>query len=187
MSTGLRMLPLPLAFEPLPLELDPDGAIAARFARILASWEWTRYLPGCQAKGATGGVDCVRFVAGVLDELYGFARVPIDRLPQDIALHRPKGARAAMRKILRIYSPHERVTGIAVQPADILVVGEPRGGPGHAMIVGPRRNTLWHATPIGVHYTGFGQYAGRAVVHEVYRMRDRARWALAPSSVAEVT
>jgi len=174
-SSHLRCLPLPFAWETLPLDVDPDGAVAARFGSILSSWEWTRYLPGCQRKGQ--GVDCVRFVAGVLDELYGFARAATDRLPQDIALHRPEGARAAMRKILRIYSPHERVTGISVQPGDIFVIGEPQGGPGHAMIVGPRKNTLWHATLLGVHFTGFGQYAGLTTVHEVYRMRDRARWA----------
>ena len=182
---SVRIVPIPYAWEPLPSELDPEGATAVRLARILASWEGTRYLEGCQGKAQ--GVDCVRFVAAVLDELYGFARVPTDRLPQDIALHRPGSARAAMRKILRIYSPNERVSGITTQPGDVFVIGEPDGGPGHAMIVGPRKNTLWHATPIGVHYTGWGQYAGQAVVHEVYRLSDRERWAAANASLLEAT
>lgn len=179
----VHIVPLGYEWEPLPLDLGDAGV---RLASILAGWEGTRYMEGCQAKG--GGVDCVRFVAGVLDDLYGFARVPTDRLPQDIALHRPRSARAAMRKILRIYSPNVAVAGIAVQPGDVFVVGAPSAGPGHAMIVGPRRNTLWHATPIGVHYTGWGQYEGIATVHHVFRMADRERWdSTRAADVLEVT
>lgn len=178
----VRIVPLPHVWEPLPAPLE---AVGPRLRAILDSWARTPYMEGCQGKGQ--GVDCVRFVAAVLDELYGFRRVPTDRLPQDIALHRPRTARAAMRKILRVYEPNEEVRGVTLQPGDVVVVGEPSGGPGHAMIVGARKNTLWHATPAGVHRTGWGQYDGVAVVHHAFRLSDRHRWVEAGAAVAEVT
>ncbi len=175
--TIVRVVPLPFTWEGLPAELDAGGAVTAKLERILGTWEGTPYMEGCQAVGSGGGVDCVRFVSGVLDALYGFQRVPIDRLPQDMALHRPESARAAMRQILRIYEPNVEVKDGRAQPGDVVIVGEAQGGPGHALIVGTRKNTLWHATQsIGVHFTGFGQYARVAVVHAVFRMADREQW-----------
>lgn len=149
----------------------------ARLERILDSWEGTPYVPGQQMKGA--GVDCVRFVCAVLDELYGFARVPLPELPGDISLHARETAIAAMRFIMKIYEPNEQVMDGHLEPGDILVVAPPNGGPGHAMIVGARENEVWHSTDRRVQMTGIGTLDNGMNgwrFYAAYRATDRERW-----------
>lgn len=156
-----------------------EAAIAqARLQRILEAWEGTPYVPGQQMKGA--GVDCVRFVCAVLDELYGFSRSKIEDLPGDIALHSRGTAVAAMKLIMSIYEPNMSIDDGSLEPGDILVVAPPAGGPGHAMIVGGRENELWHSTQHRVQMTGIGfitaAYHGWRLFG-AYRACDRERWA----------
>ena len=61
-----------------PLQGFPEATAAQdRLQDVLRGWEGTPYRAGAQAKGRDGGVDCVRFVCGVLDELYGERRSAI--------------------------------------------------------------------------------------------------------------
>ena len=156
----------------------PEASRAqARLAGILDSWEGTPYAPGQQMKGA--GVDCVRFVCGVLDECYGSKRIPVPELPGDIALHQRGTAIAAMRFIMELYKPNAAVTDEVLEPGDIVVVGPAGGGPGHAMIVGARTNELWHSTDRRVQMTGLGflqQHSHGYSLFGVYRALDRERW-----------
>jgi cell wall-associated NlpC family hydrolase len=142
----------------------------------LRSWDGTPYLPGQQAKGPKGGVDCVRFVAAVLDELYGKV-TPIETLPQDAALHARATAVLAMKRIITLYRPNERVADDTIEPGDVLVTSQPGGGPGHALIAGPRRWTLWESTLDGVHFTGWGGIVAAGYrLEAVYRPQLKASW-----------
>lgn len=142
-----------------------------RLATILEKWRGTPYMAGQQCLGA--GVDCVRFVAAVLDELYHRAPVPIATLPPDAALHSREGAIAGMKRIRELYMPNDAIEDGSIEPGDVLVTGPRNGGPGHAMIVGPRPSELWHAAGDAVHMSGLG-FAGETKVFRVYRMRDRS-------------
>jgi len=162
---------LGLKWEPMPW-----APVQERLKQVLGPWLGTPYMKGQRCKGS--GVDCVRFVTGVLDELYGFERVSAPKLPQDVALHSRATAIGAMKALLEIYPFHEEVTGPMIQPGDIIVVGPLKGGPGHVMIVGPRRNTLWHShQPIGVQITGLAFNEQEQEVFKIYRLQDRHSWA----------
>ena len=113
------------------------------------------------------GVDCVRFVCGVLDELFGLD-TDARTLPQDVALHQPRLARAAMKRIMSLYSPFVSVTDLRLVGGDVLVVGERDGGPGHVMIVGFEPWTIWHATKPCVQKTGFALPSSQKVFR-IYR------------------
>jgi cell wall-associated NlpC family hydrolase len=154
--------------------LTPQASAALEAA--LCAWEGTPYLAGQQARGPKGGVDCVRFVCGVLDELQN-KRTPVHTLPQDAALHARATAVLAMKKIITLYRPNDRVTDGTLEPGDILVTSREGGGPGHALIAGARRWTLWESTLDGVHYTGWaGITASGHRLEAVYRPADKARW-----------
>lgn len=146
----------------------------AALAAALLPWEGTPYLVGQQTRGA--GVDCVRFVCGVLDELYG-KKTPIETLPQDAALHVPGRATVAMGRIWKLYQPNIEVLDGTIEPGDILITGRLGAGPGHAMIAGPRRWILWESTNDGVHYTGLGGIAASGhVLSHVFRPLNKRKW-----------
>jgi hypothetical protein len=151
-----------------------SGQALARLAAVLAPWEGTPYAPGQQCRGV--GVDCVRFVIAVLDELTG-KQTAIRTLPPDSSVHNPAAARERMELISQAYAPYLEVTDGVVEPGDILVTGPLHGGPGHVMIVGNQRNVLWHATAPRVQKTGFRafHFFGHRVFH-VRRLADR-NWA----------
>lgn len=148
-------------------------SIRVRFGESLESWRGTPYMAGSRCKGRLGGVDCVRLVTGVLDELYGFERVAPDLLPQDAAMHDRDGAFRVMRALRRLYAPNRIVTDFSIEPGDMVVTGDLGAGPGHGMIVGHRPNEVWEATGSGVHRTGAGMLRA---VHRVYRQGDRRLW-----------
>lgn len=170
MTAGIQLRSLGLKWSPWPYE----PATAERLERILLSWEGTPYRVGSCQKGV--GVYCTAFVAAVLDELYRRPPTPLPDLPNDIAFHNREGAIAGLRYFLRRYPVCWRIeNGQPVEPGDILITGPQGGGPGHAMIVGTRPNTAWHATDAGVHFTGLAapvQYR----FHGAYRFVDRADW-----------
>lgn len=152
---------------------DTLQAQNARLGSILAHWEGTPYLDQQPVAGAQGGVSCFGFVCAVLDALQGRAGETIVGLPPDIGLHDPETARAAMRWFLKRYAVAP-VSGIGIQPGDILVIGHGKAvNPGHVMLVGPRKNALWHSTEdAGVHYTGLSLPRG-SLHHSTYRMLNR--------------
>jgi hypothetical protein len=145
-----------------------------RLEKVLVSWEETPYVPGQQCKGA--GVDCIRFGCAVLDELY---RRPLTDLPiraADASMHDREGSFSVMRQIIRRYPDHITVEDGSVEPGDILVVGPRAGGPGHMMIVGHQRNTVWQASADRVHFTGL-YLPDSATLFRTFRMVDRENWA----------
>lgn len=136
-------------------------------------WRDTPYMSGNQCPGS--GVDCVRWVTAVLDYMYGREPTDIKTLPTDGSFHDKKGAVRAMIHIKRLY-PHCKMIRDDVQPGDLVIVGSPGGGPGHAMLVGTKPNTLWHCTPNdGVVETGWSLVVGNQQIFRVYRAKDRAR------------
>jgi hypothetical protein len=135
---------------------------------ILHSWEDTPYLAGQQEKRV--GVDCVRFVTAVLDELLHIHRTAIPRLPQDTAMHSRRGAISTMRLIRKLYPPAQIVRNHCIEPGDILVVGYESGGPGHALIVGAQKNTIWQAGSVSVHQGGIGLISRVQRLFRIYRL-----------------
>ena len=156
------------------LNQEQTEQLARRVDLILKSWEKTPYRLGESCKGR--GVDCIHFMSGVLDELYGFPREAIAKLQGDTCLHSPKSAKAAMRVIIRTYSSHKRVTDDTIEPGDALVTGPINGGPGHVMIAGTL-NRLWHATlNNGIEQTGSAYRPDLETLHEIYRATDKEKW-----------
>lgn len=159
---------LPLLWTPRPWD--------ARVTAVCAGWLGTRYGKGQQAKGRF--VDCIRFLAGSMDELYGWVRERFDRLPADMSLHDRDGAIAAMRRFLRLYEPNDALEPQAdgswrVESGDVLIVGPASGGPGHAMIAGGQQSELWHVEACGVVRTGCGIHGD---LHGIFRVLDKELW-----------
>lgn len=163
-----------LTWRPMTAELRTVQLQTYRLDRILRDWAGTPYVEGMQGEGQ--GVDCVRFVYAVLDELHGFERKDPWTLPQDSAMHNREGAFRTMRGICERY-PHERVMDGTLEPTDVIVTGPKGGGPGHALIVGPRRWELWHATLTDVHRTGKGFLDNpENELFRIYRMTSKEQW-----------
>ena len=159
-----RHLPLRLPWLDL-----PEPALGA-LRSVLLAWEGTPYSAGQACKGV--GVDCVRFVCEVLRELGGLDKIPLVDIPSDASMHSREGSIAAMKKIMLAYLPMERVG--STQPGDIVVIGPIHGGPGHGMIVGHQKNTLYHAAPSGVNMTGMGLIPGYKIFG-IFRA-DKSEW-----------
>lgn len=147
-----------------------------RVHKIASSWENTKYMPLQSRKG--GGVDCIRFVCGVADELYGYSRGPAITLPPDQSLHDREGAIAAMKALCRRYEPLADVTSDPfIEPGDIIVVGPVGGGPGHAMIVGGYRGHVWECLQEqGVQRSGMPAFGDILELFRIYRVLDKHKW-----------
>lgn len=144
-----------------------------KIARLLRMWEGTPYLEGQQVPQA--GVDCFRFVCGVLDAMEQVSR-DIEHIPADQSMHDRAGALAAMRSVMERYAPYEIVLNNTVEAGDVLVTGPKGGGPGHAMLVGPTPGHLWHVPGPGkaVCRSGSGFHGE---LHRIYRVADKdKRW-----------
>lgn len=174
----MKLYSLTLGWEPLPAEL---GNAQARLGEALEAWRDTPYLSGQRLRGV--GCDCIGGVFGVIDDIDGRPRALDPMLPPDTALHDKASAYAAVVAIRRIYAPAERLRWesgrLVSQPGDLLIVGTNDGGPGHLMIVGVRKNTIWHAAGRGSRFdqTGWSLGDGFERLFAVYRLGDRHRWA----------
>jgi len=147
-----------MLYRPLNLQWCPlligDGDISEdyarsqraerRLARILNSWRDTPYAAGQGHRGV--GTDCVRATVMILAEWMRWQAPKLNTLPADAALHSPITAVRGLRAIRRALPANRRIRTLRVQPGDVLITGHPKGGPGHAIIVGTRENTLWQAT-----------------------------------------
>lgn len=157
--------------------------ITDRLESVLQSWKSTPYGLGQQCKGVA--VDCVRFVCGVVDEMYQQPYQSIERLPDDIAFHSREKAIDAFRMIMRLYPDHRSVRSDHVEPGDIVVCGSKSGGPGHAMIVGTEQSILWHSNTHKVAKTGLAfPQAGMYYLHRVLRVNDKDKWLECSPSVS---
>lgn len=168
---------LDAVWEPMPIEL---ASAQDRLGRALGAWSGTPYLSGqrlCQI-----GCDCIGGVFGVIDAVDGRQRAQNPSLPADAALHSPRTAYRAVVAIRRIYEPASRLRRVDgrlhVQPGDLLIVGASGGGPGHLMIVGVKKNTVWHAAGRGARFeqAGWALGTGYERLFAVYRLDDRDRW-----------
>ena len=141
---------------------------------VLLAWLGTEYGSGQRCRGVAA--DCIGFACGALDDVDGRSRAKDPRVPADVCLHDPERARAAIRDLLEVYEPWEPVRDL-LQPFDLIVAGPAGGGPGHALLVGPRRNTLWQCSQArGVHWSGWALGPGYESLHAAYRLGDRERW-----------
>lgn len=173
-DVGLRWRALNLGGGDFASDRVRERLIERRLARILGEWEGTPYVAGQRMKKV--GVFCTAFVASVLDELYRQEPTQLPALPIDISFHSKEGAMGGMRWFLRHYPNHVAVDNGILEPGDIVITGPVGGGPGHAMIVGPRENTIWEANGLGgVRYTGL-TLADQYVYFGAFRLTDREVW-----------
>lgn len=150
-------------------------AINHRLETFLLLWRGTPYLDGNQCPGY--GVDCFRFVCGVLDSLEGKKR-HLDFIPRDQSMHDREGASRAMRTVLEMYRPFETVDNGQVEPGDIFITGANGGGPGHALIAGLSQGELWHVPGPNkkVRMTGTGI---NGQLFRIYRVSNKLeRWGI---------
>lgn len=161
-----------------PLKIDglteqQNREILDRLEMILFSWKGTPYSPNKRVKKY--GVDCIRFVTGVIDELCGIEHVPCRTLPSDISFHDKATAMAGMKTFVRNYD-FVKVTTRLVQPGDVLITGPNNGGPGHGVLAGIVPNTLFESSfGVGVHQIGLSiNDTYRLFGH--YRQRNRNQW-----------
>lgn len=180
----IRYYPIARPWQPLSIE-DPRAAhlIHLKLAVLFQQWQGTPYMAGNQC--IQKGVDCVRWVTAVLDMMYDRAPTDIQTLPSDGSFHNKRGAMKAMIKIKRLY-PHCKVLrDEPLEPGDLVIVGPPGGGPGHAMLVGTEKNTLWHCAPLsGVCKTGWSLIVGNQHIFRVYRAKDRVKLWTSPYIVS---
>ena len=156
------------------LTAEAAAAVEKRVDAILESWVETPYQAGQRARGA--GVDCVRFVSAVLDDLFREERIPLPRLPQDLSMHDAAGARAAMRQFMEAYAPNENVLrSREVEAGDVLIVGV--RGPAHAILVGSKPAHLYEAGSRRVIRTGLSTLRAPTRVFAICRPLEKFRWA----------
>jgi len=157
---------LPFTFDPKPW----DQAVET----VCQSWVGTPYKLNRCVKGARGGVDCVHFVAAVLDELYGieFSK-NLKSLPPDACVHNRRGVMKAGRALLEAYPSHARVEDGTVQAGDLVLTGPVSDTPttSHLLIAG-KKGKLWQCSNVGVNFTGYGMPSSEMLVG-IYRASDK--------------
>ena len=162
-----------------PLNLTWQAATlpyADKLRAILESWKDTPYMVCQQEKRV--GVDCVRFVAAVWDEMLARPGDQIPRLSRDASLNNPRKTMEFMRMLLERYAPVEELTNkhYVVEPGDVLVVRARGGGPGHVILVGPDQNTTWQAGTRKVVRSGWMLLDRYQVLSHWFRYGDRSKW-----------
>lgn len=154
-------------------ELNNPTALAA-LERVLAAWDRTPYREGQDKKGA--GVDCVRYVGRLLDELRGKPPTPIITLRGDAAMHSFARAAAVVESLKVSFDPVEQIRDGILEPGDIVVLAY-GGGPTHAAIVGPKRGTLWEAGQPHVRMVGTATLdRNDTQLYRHYRPLDKSEW-----------
>jgi len=147
-----------------------------RLNAVIDSWEGTRYLDGHAARGV--GVDCVRFVDCVLQELFRVKLPPLPILHPETSIHCGREV-VRMGLLIRDRFASETIRhprACMLQPGDVVVQRwRTNRYPGHVGIV-DARGKLWHSTQnSGVH---FGSLAGGKFVNvRCYRPDRKSSWA----------
>ena len=169
----IRYYQIPLQWQDISIENKKKRErIRYRLMMCFFVWENTPYMAGNQQ--LSSGVDCVRWISAVLDEMYQRWPTNIKTLPSDASFHNRLGAIKAMHQIRKLYPNCITIRNGIIEPGDLIVIGPPGGGPGHALLVGTEPNTLWHCTPnSGVTRTGWSLIVGQQQIYRVYRAKDR--------------
>jgi cell wall-associated NlpC family hydrolase len=160
-----------------PLKIDGFSAeenhqASGRLQSILKCWEGTPHMDGQQCKGR--GVDCVRFVAAVIDEMAG-THTPLEHLPRDASFHNRERCIGAFKRFFTLFDGCKVPDEEPKQPGDVLVTGPANGGPGHAIILGSD-GQLWQSLD------EVGGYAPEMLSNQQYkykatmRVSDRTKW-----------
>lgn len=144
--------------------------------KCVLSWKGTPHMDGQCMKGR--GVDCVHFVAAVLDELEGTTTL----VPKKAKLTGVFSREESMKVCRAIARAHDHTTlhhpkATDIMPGDVLVVAaEPNGSsPGHVMIAGVEDGSAWHVTSgSGVSMTGIGGYWKDVLM--VWRPTNKEQW-----------
>lgn len=167
---------MPIVYRALPHRwASSEIGYEGRLEEILQSWHGTPWRDGMQTKGA--GVDCIRFVFAVLAELEGREPDEIPKFSHQISFHQPEWAFRKVIEMRRAYPEFQRVRRYdEIEPADVLVTKSAGGGPGHMLIAGGRRNTLWQAGTHGVRQGGLALVEGCQQLCYHYRSKRRERW-----------
>ena len=152
-----------------------DRPWALRVDDICWSWERTPYkLNACKKKA---GVDCIHFVAAVLDELYGVEHSKnLKSLPPDACVHNKEGVLAAGRALFEAY-PHQRVEDKSIEAGDLVLLGPPSTKTTSHLLIASTHGRLWQSTktPLGVLVSGYGINEDQMLV-AVYRATDKEKW-----------
>ena len=151
------------------LTAEEAVAVQERLHQIFLAWEGTPFQDNMQIRGR--GVDCVRFMAAVLNEAYREQRCTINQLPRDVGWHDRSRAIQAMRAIHRIYPESAIIRDGSLEPGDVLVTRPPGGGPAHVVMVGGRPGHFWEASSGGVVRCG-----QPAKIARTYRATDKNLW-----------
>ena len=174
-ALDLDWYPLRLPLDGFASPLAKGRKIERRLERILGEWSGTPYHTSFVQK--QHGVYCTAFVCRVLDDLYRRPKTELISIPDDISFHNREGAIAGLQWFMRQFPACEKITNNQVEPGDVLITGPEGGGPGHAIIIGPRRNTMWQASgTAGVHFTGLA-LPNIYKFYGAYRFTDRDTWA----------
>lgn len=130
----------------------------------LRSWEGTKYRDGLCKKGI--GVDCVRFVDAVLQEIHGISLPPLPVFPRQASLH----SHTAVTRIGLLMQQRFNTRKVRypssldqVSPGTILAAKPRRTArrwAGHVLIVGPYKKSIWHCVE-GIGVRSIGGFAHR--------------------------
>lgn len=138
------------------------------------AWEGTKY--SFNRRRRQVAVDCVHFVSGVLDELFGIeASRSLQSLLPDACVHDRKTVLVMLRLWLIAY-PHERVRDGSVEAGDVLFFRPTlaKSTVSHVAIAGSE-GKLWHATPPRVCFTGLGALPNLSHL-ATYRSPCKSSW-----------
>ena len=141
------MIPIPLNWTP-----SQDERVEAYLNVVLGSWEGTRCADGVALKGTRA--NCATFIWALLAELCHMRDLPEFTFQMGAVFHNAKPGLAAMKRFVDTF-PIEPLDGEDVQPGDVIMAGLCHGGPSHLMMVGTRKNTVWHSTHAGVCFGGW--------------------------------
>lgn len=154
----------------------------SRLMASLVKWQATPYLAGQCLAGLQGGVDCIRYVDAVLQDVFDKKPEPLPVEAQDAALHNPEvvqriarliAVRFSMRTVdpLGIISPADIIctrtktkSGEKLTPEEILTKT-----PHHVFLAG-FGPLCWHALQrVGVCSMGIGAMRSSFNVIQVWR------------------
>ena len=134
-------------------------------------WRGTPYAAGCCSPGPGGGVDCVRFVDAVLQQLHQTVLPPLPRFAQDAAFHNPRTVADMIGILEARYPRYRRRRWTGVLPSDIVLVAYERWE-NHIGIAGVNPLQIWHATSVGVACTSLDAIKSTGRVQRVYGSED---------------